>query len=645
MKQFLTALCVLLLSPVASATPDRALLYSHYAALVSEDTPQAVKDFLTAEWGALIFVPSKGVVREGKPVYGRSQVLLPEIPEDSATAVVLLRAWKERWGISIAIVDPGKASGRWAAPARKAGLRVFESVKDFKAGDVAIPVSREYRVYRGGGAAFFEGDAPDPAGLKIMGGRDQSELSSWSAALAAEFATEPSQQSFKQLKSAITYADSLGTSDNPAAEPARLYASHWRAFLAFSLAPDLGQDTLVLSKGVPQVYTLSVATEAGVPMWLQWAHSIHPGYSIDWKTEFPYYLGGIARSRIVATFDAKVTGSDNIWMDIACAYEDVQFTSRTAIPVVSTQALEFRLDPPILYASNAEKRSDPDYAVKVIRSELYARNWSREPLSFNLGWTSDGTVHVSATRQSYLLEPGTSKIIPIAITIPKKFEHKEYTFEATATYGAGHEQKATGHIWRNRPKITGTPLVCVINGSERWLRALEGAGIAALPLHSEGLSMADLSNVRAIIVPADAPAPTALAREAIRNFVSRGKLVLVDLSTESARWLPWSTPLVFRPGPFSATFIKPEFKWWGAPNGLVGGCFAAPNGNLTATLPAGIGNWDPLIVDDKGKGFMYRRRAGKGWFVAVHSGWALRLERLDRRALLGMINLVGRRNL
>lgn len=633
------------MSPAAFATPDRALLYSHHAALVSEGTPQAVKDFLTAEWGALIFVPSKGVIREGQPVYGRSQVLLPEVPKDSAAAAVLLNTWKERWGISIAIVEPGKASGHWAAPARKAGLRVFETVKTFKAGDVAIPVGRDYRVYRGDGNAFFDGDAPDPAGSRIMGEQDHSQLRAWSSALAAEFATEPSQQSFKQLKSAIMYADSLGATDLVAATPARLYASHWRAFLAFSLAPDLGQDTLVLSKGVPQVYTLSVATEAGVPMWIQWAHSVHPGYSIDWQTEFPHFLGGKARSRLVATFDAKVTGSDTIWMDIACAYEDVQFTSRTAIPVVSTQALEFRFDPPIVYASEAQERTDPDYTVRVIRSELYARNWSRQPITFNLGWTSDRDVHVSATRKSFLLEPGTSKVIPVAITIPKKLKRKEYGFKATATYGAGHEQVATGHIWRNKPKITGTPLVCVINGSERWLKALEGAGIAALPLHSEGLSMADLSNVRAIIVPAEVPAPTVLAREAIRNFVSRGKLVLVDLSTESARWLPWTTPLVFRAGPFSATFIKPKFKWWDAPNGLVGGCYAAPNNNLTATLPAGIGHWDPLIVDDKGKGFMYRRREGKGWYVAVHPGWALRLERLDRRALLGMINLVGRRNL
>jgi hypothetical protein len=39
---------------------------------------------------------------------------------------------------------------------------------------------------------------------------------------------------------------------------------------------------------------------------------------------------------------------------------------------------------------------------------------------------------------------------------------------------------------------------------------------------------------------------------------------------------------------------------------------------------------------------MYRRSVGKGWYVAVHSGWARALEQYDRRALLGLVNLIGR---
>lgn len=645
MKRFLTTLCLLLTAPAAEAAPDRALLYSHHAVLVSENTPQPVISFLATEWGALVFVPSNGVIRNGQPVYGRNQVLLPEVSEDSAAATVQLKTWKKRWGISLAIVDSGSASPHWAAPARGAGLRVFERVAHFQSGDVAIPVGEDYLVYRGDGAALFEGVAPDPAGAGFEIEGEKSELGSWSAALAAEFGTDPVQQSFKQLLKAISYADTLGISDHPAATSARLLASHWRAFLAFSLAPDLGRDTLELYKGVPKRHTLSVASSVGVPLWIQWAHPVQSEYSVDWQTEFPHLIDGHGRSRIVATFDAAKEGRDPVLMDIGCAYEGVQFTSRVEIPVISVPALEFRLSPPILFASNAQQRSDPDHVVKVIRSELHARNWSHKPLIFELGWTSDRSIDVSPTPLSYTLQPGASQVIPVSISIPRKLKYKEYGFKATATYGAGHKQVATGHIWRNEPKMTGTPLVCVINGSDRWLKALEGVGISVLPLHFEGLSRADLTNVRAIVVPAEVPAPTALAREALLNFVSQGKLVIVDLSTESTKWLPWTTPLVFRPGPFSASFYKPEFKWWGAPNGLVGGCYAASNGNLTATLPAGIKNWDPLIVDQSGKGFMYRRRAGKGWFVAVHPGWGLRLGGLDRRALLGMINLVGRRNL
>jgi hypothetical protein len=59
------------------------------------------------------------------------------------------------------------------------------------------------------------------------------------------------------------------------------------------------------------------------------------------------------------------------------------------------------------------------------------------------------------------------------------------------------------------------------------------------------------------------------------------------------------------------------------------------------TLPAGATGWEPLLVDDGGKGFMYRRRAGDGWYVVIHDGWSKRLSGLDRRALLGLINLVS----
>ena len=50
-------------------------------------------------------------------------------------------------------------------------------------------------------------------------------------------------------------------------------------------------------------------------------------------------------------------------------------------------------------------------------------------------------------------------------------------------------------------------------------------------------------------------------------------------------------------------------------------------------------------VPDAGKGFMYRRRYGGGWYVVVYGGWGRRVTDLDRRALLGLINLVSTRDL
>jgi hypothetical protein len=185
----------------------------------------------------------------------------------------------------------------------------------------------------------------------------------------------------------------------------------------------------------------------------------------------------------------------------------------------------------------------------------------------------------------------------------------------------------------------------VVGNGGRWRRALRAVGIDAAPVMAGSLEAGDLSVFGTVVVDGRTPVPTRSDVSALAVFVQSGRVAIVDLSSASAAWLPWEVQLVRWPGPFAASFHKEELNWWQAPNGLVGGCFASPDRDSVETLPPGVQDWESLLVDGSGKGFMYRRRYGGGWYVVVHSGWGRRVANLDRRALLGLINLVSTRDL
>jgi hypothetical protein len=138
-----------------------------------------------------------------------------------------------------------------------------------------------------------------------------------------------------------------------------------------------------------------------------------------------------------------------------------------------------------------------------------------------------------------------------------------------------------------------------------------------------------------------AAACTADERHAISEFAAAGGIVVIELDSAALAWLPWPVNTVRRPGPLAASFYNAGLVWWHVPNELVGGCFAAATRDSALTLASGESGWEPLLVDDHGKGFMYRHPNGNGWYVLIHSGWMPRLEQLERRAHLGLLNLMS----
>jgi hypothetical protein len=266
-------------------------------------------------------------------------------------------------------------------------------------------------------------------------------------------------------------------------------------------------------------------------------------------------------------------------------------------------------------------------------------------MTLDLEWHAEEPITLSANDTHVTLSRSESHNVSYTLSVPEELKYREYDFGVTVSEPDRYASDIKGHLWHRAPRLDGDATVGVIGPDEGLLRALEAMGPGAALVSTGDLQSVDLALFGALVIQGGVVPAGDEEASAVADFVESGHIAIVDIDPDALQWLPWDVPTIKQPGPFAASFYEEELLWWTSPNGLVGGCFAAASRDSVHTLPEGTQGWDPLLVDDKGMGFMYRRRLGRGWFVVVHTGWTERLARVERRALLGLLNLVSTRDL
>jgi len=639
---------ILLLATVGTAHAQEAgpVLLSTNTALVTADVPAAVARHLASDWGTLLCVAERPDLWSPGSVLDHVHVVLPTLPDGAADAVDSMTAWTRRLGIDLVIV--GGAGDRFAviAAARQAGLDVFTAEEIFQPGDVAIPGDDDYHAFRGPRSSFFSDVSSPWAGVDTDAIKKSSpgwrRLHATAIQLSGAFSggMHGTDTQLSLLLNASRLADSLADVADSVATVAAQYASRWQALLGHWLRPVVRPGSITAFAGIPTTLTLEIRSSVQTNTSIDTV--LFPTESVSaWHNDWPQTLVPTGRVRATGEFLIAGPGTRTQVVLVRTSYRGFQAESRYGLITAVRPAVSLTLDPAIHYADASSGRDD---AVRVATGVVVANNACDQALDLELTWQAESPIEIAAVRETIRLGAGESRRLAYTLSMPRELEYKEYSFDVRTRVGDAAVE-ATGHLWRRPPKFGTRSAVAVVGDGERWRRSLRAVGIDAAPVMAGSLEAGDLTVFGAAVVDGHAPSPTQSDVSALAAFVQSGRVAIVDLSNRSAAWLPWDLRLVRWPGPFAAAFHKEDLRWWQAPNGLVGGCFASPDRDSVETLPSGVQDWEPLLVDDSGKGFMYRRRYGGGWYVVVHSGWGRRVADLDRRALLGLINLVSTRDL
>jgi hypothetical protein len=628
--------------PLFAADLEEALL-SNRAALVSADTPPEVIAYMCDDLNALVLVP-QGEQLGRLPKSKFALLPLPTLPRDSITAVDSLRAWRRRYGAGVALLPKDRRSGAVWTEALTGEARLYKRTSEFANGDIAVPIKDGYAIYRGPANRFFVDDsrpfAPDISDT-IGHDRTWSAFSARAMNVAALLESSSEQAQVDSIASLVRVAESLDASAHPLRGIARAYAWRWRHVLGLRLAPTCDAPVIETFSSVPTPQSFSFHSDGPIVLQIDSLRFTGDGIEIKWNTSFPQTVQPGQPLTVEGVVTARGSNpTTRLW----CSYSHagVDLHTCTEVHVKVRAAIEAAFDPPILFADDDFTRSDPDYLIRVATGNVTLANRTSKAIHVNLNWKADSTLSITSPDKQLDLAPGKTERVSYTLSLPRELKRKQYTFSVAATDSAGTAATVTGQLWATRPRVKDEPRAAVLGDAGLWLRALRALGIDAYPLASNSLADADLTEFTAVIISGDAAAPDEKAKTAVRKLAEEGNLVIVSLSENSAAWLPWAAPWELRPAPTQTKFHKPEMGWWHSPNTLVGNSFASPDSELAYTLPAGTPDWEPLAVSSGGKGFMYRRPVGKGWFVVVHGGWAKALERYERPALLGLANLVGR---
>jgi hypothetical protein len=640
----LTAGALALAPDLANGGDLRAKLLSERTALVAADAPPELAEFLKDTWDALVCIPGRGITAGDG---GWPAIDLPVMPGDITAARDSVAAWRDRYGISVVFAPAGSDRTTWAEATRQAGLALFEPQNDFAAGDFALPLEDGYAVYRGPVGQPF---AAGPQRLERLSlaasmrnfSAGYRELIRRAGDLQGAFRQDGQADlaATEQLLYATLAADSIGGSADSAAALAAIYAARWGHTLGWLLAPACDAKDMELYRGIARPGSISFQSKASVTVNMG-AMSLAPATTeAEWGADFPVELAPGQRITIPVRLTAGAAARGGIVLEGRFEYRGFKFTRRLPLDVSVVEPLELAFDPPILQFSEGARRNDPDYTIAVIPGTLGVHNRSDAALDFALDWSAEDPISIAATDRQLTLAAGEARKLPFTLSAPKELKSGDYDIGTRAHGPSGIDVSARAALWIGDATIDKNMRVGVLGSAGAWLGALGALGIGAYPLVASAAGDADLSGLAALVIPGEVDSPNPLGRTAVEEFAQSGHVVLVELTPASARWLPWETRLVQKPGPYAANFYNDDLAWWRAPNPLVSGCFAAAQSDRVYTLPAGSTAWEPLLVDDGGKSFMYRRAAGRGWYVVVHQGWSPRFANLDRRALLGLVNLV-----
>ena len=606
------------------------VLLSDHAVLCSQNTPVATVRHLVESWGALICVAGDG---ETSPRLNPWVAVHLSLGTDSATTTDSLRAWKTRLQLATAVLTDDPAL---SACAQAAGLRVFNASPEFRPGMLAIRDDRGYMYYEGPSSVFFE-----RPGLLLDHGKRSGLPDKWrslAASLSKAFSTgrDTSATRWSTLLAAAQRADSWSKQEgsNPAF---RAYGERWRSCLSWWLAPTITADTLSMFVAQDESHPLLMVRGDGAVS-LSAVQGDSGIIQSRWAVSWPLLLDRDTMF-VSGRFRAYQTGSFHWVGRFEFAFETYHFTRTFTLPVKVVTALQAKLVPPVLFVDGPNVRTDPDDDVSALSGQLELLNGSATALEVHVGWDSDATFKITPATSNVTLAPGEKKRTQFTVNLPSDPALKDYAFGAELSAG-GVTSTVAGQIWKNAPQKSGRGRLGVVGSSDRWLEALPELGLKVHALTAV-VRKGDLASLDALVIRGGTPPADEAAVHAVSDFAAQGGVVILEIDRDALQWLPWQVGTLLSPAPYAASFYKEDLNWWRAPNGLVGGCFAALGRDSVLTLAAGENGWEPLVVDEDGKGFMYRRRSGQGWYVLVHSGWWPRLDQVERRAHLGLFNLVS----
>jgi hypothetical protein len=636
MRLLLAAAAWLALVAPCSASDRARVLLSDHTVICSPHTPVAAARHLVDTWGALLCT----VASDDHPVDAALQPwvgaqLSPG--SDPAALADSLLAWRDRLHLTTAIVTDDQALADAAA---KAGLRVFAQTYEFQRGDLAIPDARGYLFFHGPAPVFFDRAGYLQERLADTLHRSKDGWVTVARSLATNFSpgADATDARWRTLLSATHTADSLALA--PGTDPrARAYGERWRHCLAWWLAPTFSADTLSLFVGQESRHTIRLEGAQG-PVTLAGIESGTGPVSVSWSSAWPVEIAALSAFELVGTFRSERAGPLRWNGAFDFRFDGFRFSRGFSFAMQVETAVQARFIPPVLFTDGKYVRTDPDFEVCAVPGQLEIVNRTTSPLDVLLLWRTESPIELSAAVTEFTLAAGETKRTGYTLSVPKQLSYQEYGF-AVDVSAAGSQTTVRGQLWKDAPRRTGGGSLGAVGGAQAWLLALPDLGVKTAELAPGSLGASGLASADAVVLCGGVGASSEADVQALSDWVNRGGVALVDIERHALSWLPWPVNTVRRPGPFAASFYKESLDWWRSPNPLVGGCFAAENRDSVLTLAAGESGWEPLIVDDGGKGFMYRKRYGRGWYVVIHSGWWPRLEQLERRAHLGLFNLLS----
>ena len=650
MRGLLLILGCLLCAQTAAAIEPAALLFSDNTALVAPDAPDVLIEHLVLQQNALIYLLDGADYRASADVRA-AIVPLPELPADRQAAADSVAEWVKRYRISLVIMPEHPAAARLWRQSLEGLCDLYAHVAEFKPGDIALPHGSEYDIYRGPNPVFFD---PGPSAMgavinryldndtALSAGEKRLAVKAGTLRLVAEENSAFGEPVMRALATAIQTTDSLSAESGPAATTARTYAVRWRSILSQKLNPHIGTAEFGGLAGVTGEGRLTLESHAPVEIRIDSVSVGSSSVQIGWTTPLPGEISPGGRFELAGRLLAHDAAVHHIPMHINYSFADLQLRCPVTITTEMVASIAVEFDPPIAYASSANERPDPDYRIKMIPVTARITNRTTARRQIKLEWFADDPVSVSVSLREVTLKSGEVRTIPITLSLPTDWKGKALSYGVKVNEAKSTVAQGIGRLWQSRADIDGKPQVAVLGDAGIWLTALNAVGVTGFPLDINHLADADMSPFRAVIISGDIAPPSPAAMQKIRDLARRGRRIIVDLTPPSAAWLPWPTKLERRGAPTSAKYFKKDLNWWAKPNTLLGDCFAAVTSGEVFTLPPGIQEWEPLVTDASGKGFMYRRAEGKGWYVVVHKGWREGIRRMERRPMMGLVNLVGR---